>query len=70
VPIETIRAAKFQTTLPIFAAGGINITNAELVLKAGVNGIAVTSALLEAEDPEQTALAFKEGIRNVRKAKL
>jgi thiamine-phosphate pyrophosphorylase len=69
VPIETIRAAKFQTTLPIFAAGGINLNNAKLVLKAGVNGIAVTSALLKAEDPEQTALAFKEIIRNVRKAK-
>jgi thiamine-phosphate pyrophosphorylase len=69
VPIETIRAAKVQTTLPIFAAGGINLNNAERVLKAGVNGIAVTSALLKAEDPEQTALAFKEIIRNVRKAK-
>jgi len=69
VPIETIRAAKAQTTLPIFAAGGINLNNAERVLKAGVNGIAVTSALLKAEDPEQTALAFKEIIRNVRKAK-
>jgi thiamine-phosphate pyrophosphorylase len=69
VPIGTIRAAKCQTTLPIFAAGGINLNNAERVLKAGVNGIAVTSALLEAEDPEQTALAFKEIIRNVRKAK-
>ena len=70
VPIDTIRAAKLQTTLPIFAAGGINLNNAERVLKAGVNGIAVTSALLKAEDPEQTALAFKEIIRNVRKAKL
>jgi len=66
VPIETIRAAKVQTTLPVFAAGGINLNNAELVLKAGVNGIAVTSALLAAEDPEQTALAFKEIIRKVR----
>jgi thiamine-phosphate pyrophosphorylase len=70
VPIRTIRSAKFQTTLPIFAAGGINLNNVERVLQAGVNGIAVTSALLEAEDPEQTALAFKEVIRNVRKAKL
>jgi thiamine-phosphate pyrophosphorylase len=69
VPIETIRAAKVQTTLPIFAAGGINLNNAERVLKAGVNGIAVTSALLKAENPEQTVLAFKEIIRNVRKAK-
>lgn len=69
VPIETIKAAKLQTSLPVFAAGGINLNNAELVLKAGVNGIAVTAALLEAEDPEQKALAFKEIIRKVRKAK-
>jgi thiamine-phosphate pyrophosphorylase len=67
VPIETIRAAKFQTTLPIFAAGGINLNNAERVLKAGVNGIAVTSALLKAKDPEQTALAFKEIIRKLQR---
>jgi thiamine-phosphate pyrophosphorylase len=67
VPIETIRAAKFQTTLPIFAAGGINLNNAERVLKAGVNGIAVTSALLKAKDPEQTALAFKEIIHKLQR---
>lgn len=67
VPIETIRAAKHQTTLPVFAAGGINLDKAELVLKAGVNGIAVTSALIEAEDPKQTARKFKEIIRKVQR---
>jgi thiamine-phosphate pyrophosphorylase len=67
VPIDTIKAAKRQTTLPIFAAGGINLDKAEFVLKTGVNGIAVTSALIEAEDPKQTALAFKEIIRKARK---
>jgi thiamine-phosphate pyrophosphorylase len=67
VPIETIRAAKFQTTLPIFAAGGINLNNAERVLKAGVNGIAVTSALLKAKDPEQKARAFKEIIHKLQR---
>ena len=69
VPLETIKAAKRQTNLPIFAAGGINLNNAERVLKAGVNGIAVTSALIEAEDTKQTALKFKEIIRKARKAK-
>lgn len=69
VPIETIKAAKRQTALPIFAAGGINLNNAGLVLKAGVNGIAVTSAVIEAEDPKQTAVKFKEIIRRARKAK-
>lgn len=68
VPIETIKEANHQITLPIFAAGGINLDNAELILEAGVNGIAVTSALIEAEDPKQTAVAFKEIIRKARKS--
>jgi thiamine-phosphate pyrophosphorylase len=60
VSLETVRNARYVPSLSIFAAGGINLDNAHLVLEAGVDGIAVTSALLEAEDPEQTARAFKE----------
>jgi thiamine-phosphate pyrophosphorylase len=69
VSLETVRSARSLTSLSIFAAGGINLDNAHLVLEEGADGIAVTSALLKAKDPEQTALAFKEIIRNVRKAK-
>jgi thiamine-phosphate pyrophosphorylase len=60
ISIETVRNARSLTSLSIFAAGGINLDNAHLVLEAGTDGIAVTSALLKAKDPEQTARAFKE----------
>ena len=60
VSLETVRNARSLTSLSIFAAGGINLDNAHLVLEEGVDGIAVTSALLKAKDPEQTARAFKE----------
>jgi thiamine-phosphate pyrophosphorylase len=67
VPLETVKEARSRTSLSIFAAGGINLDNAHLVLKAGVDGIAVTSAILKAKDPEQTARSFQEIIRNYRR---
>lgn len=65
--LETVKTARSRTSLPIFASGGINLDNANLVLEAGVDGIAVTSAVLEAKDPEQTARLLKEIIHNYRK---
>jgi thiamine-phosphate pyrophosphorylase len=63
VPIETVKAARSRTRLPMFAAGGINVQNAHLILEAGADGVAVTSAILKARDPEQVARLFKETIR-------
>jgi thiamine-phosphate pyrophosphorylase len=66
VPLETIRAAKSRTTIPIFAAGGITPKNAHLVLEAGADGIAVTSAILKAKSPEQAAMSLKEIVDRYR----
>ena len=44
------------------AIGGINIDNVDAVVGAGVDGIAVVSALLRAEDPQSAAAALKEKI--------
>jgi thiamine-phosphate pyrophosphorylase len=66
VPIETVRAAKSRTTLPVFAAGGITPKNAHLVLEAGADGIAVISAILKAKDPEQAAKSLKEIVHKYR----
>lgn len=67
VPLETVRQAKSVTNLSIFAAGGINLKNAHLVLETGVDGIAVTSAILKSENPEQTAKAFQKIISQYNK---
>ena len=66
VPLDTIRAAKSVTGLPVFASGGINLSNAHLVLETGVDGIAVISAILKAQDPEQIAKSFKDIIHKYR----
>ncbi len=62
VPLEKISAARAETVLSMFAAGGINLENVKKVLATGVDGVAVTSALLRAENPKQTAMAFKDRI--------
>ena len=69
IPLHTIRLAKSLTRLPVFASGGINLSNVHSVLEAGVDGIAVISSILKAQNPEKTAESFKE-IINKYKAKI
>lgn len=59
IPLRTLRASKAMTDMPVFASGGITLSNAHLVLETGVDGIAVISAILKASDPKQTAESFK-----------
>lgn len=66
VPINSVKLAKSITKLPVFASGGITLSNAHLVLEAGADGIAVISAILKASDPEETARSFKEIISKYR----
>jgi len=66
VPLETIKAARSKTTIPIFAAGGITPKNAHLVLEAGADGIAVTSAILKAKNPEQAAKSLMDILDSYR----
>ncbi|MFC1925338.1 thiamine phosphate synthase, partial [Chloroflexota bacterium] len=53
--IETLQQIREKTTLPLIAIGGINNRNAEYVMEAGADGIAVISAVLGAEDVERAA---------------
>ena len=60
VSLNTVKTARSVTKLSIFAAGGITLENVHLLLEAGVDGVAVTSAILKAKEPKQAAKAFKE----------
>lgn len=59
IPLNTVRLAKSLTHLPVFASGGINLSNAHLVLETGADGIAVISSILKAQNPEKAAKSFK-----------
>lgn len=55
-PFETLKEAKRRITrIPVFAIGGISRENAQLVLKTGVDGIAVITSVFSLPDPEEAA---------------
>lgn len=56
--LEGLRGVRAMTRLPLVAIGGIHPDNAEQVLRAGADGLAVVSALCGAEDPCAAAQAF------------
>jgi thiamine-phosphate pyrophosphorylase len=66
IPLNTVRLAKSLAHLPVFASGGINLSNAHLVLETGVDGIAVISSILKAQNPEKAAKSFKEIMNKYR----
>ncbi len=67
VPLEAVRQAKRVVDIPVFASGGITVENAHLVLEAGADGLAIASSILNADDPEASARAFKQIIETYRK---
>jgi thiamine-phosphate pyrophosphorylase len=52
---EFVRAAHHQTSLPIFAIGGINETTVERTVAAGARRVAVSQAVEQADDPRSMA---------------
>jgi len=66
IPLHTIKSAKSLTHLPVFASGGINLSNVHLVLETGVDGIAVISSILKAQNPEKAAESFKKIINEYK----
>ena len=55
------------TALPMVAIAGINADNAAAVIATDVDGIAVVSAIVAAEDPKAAAARLKSVIATARK---
>lgn len=69
VPLSTVAEAKRRLKIPVFASGGINLKNVDQVLEKGVDGVAVISAILKADDPEIAAKYFKNKIIEYKSTK-
>ncbi len=66
VPFETIKEARKLTNMPIFASGGITLTNIETLLQIDIDGIAVISGIMNAKDVEQTTKMYKQKIQIIQ----
>lgn len=49
--IDGLREVRSAVRIPVLAIGGITAANAEAVVAAGADGVAVISAVLDAKDP-------------------
>ena len=62
VGLEYIEWASKNVNIPWFAIGGIDSENISEVLKAGASRVAVVRAIINAENPEASALNFLENL--------
>ncbi len=66
IGIEGLRKIVESVSVPVVAIGSINRQNAVEVLKTGVAGIAVISAIAAADDPEKAARELVELVRKFK----
>lgn len=66
VPLALVREAKQRVRIPVFASGGITLANAQRVLEAGADGLAVISAVFQAPVPEEAARQFKSLMKQIQ----
>jgi thiamine-phosphate pyrophosphorylase len=64
VGLQAIRRA---VDIPLVGIGGLNRQNAAAVVRCGADGVAVVSAIVAAEDPEQAARELLQVIRSARR---
>jgi thiamine-phosphate pyrophosphorylase len=52
---DLLRAVETEVRLPVFAIGGIDLSNLAAVLATGITRVAVSGAILASNDPGQAA---------------
>lgn len=60
VSIENVKKAKELTSMPVFVAGGISLDNIHDLKETKVNGVAVISAILQADNVAEKTKQFKQ----------
>ena len=60
ISLEIFQAAQRRVHVPVFAIGGITLANAQHVIDAGADGIAVVSGVFGAPDVEAAARALAQ----------
>jgi thiamine-phosphate pyrophosphorylase len=61
--ISGLANAVAQSSFPIVAIGGINVTNLEAVIATDVAGVALVSAICDAKSPQDVARKFRTLMR-------
>jgi thiamine-phosphate pyrophosphorylase len=62
--LEGVRRAAEAVSIPVIAIGGITAANAGDVIDAGAGGVAVISAIMDADDPRAAARALWQAVES------
>jgi thiamine-phosphate pyrophosphorylase len=57
--LEFVKAATSRTSLPAFALGGITLENVADVTAAGARRVALSQAVIQADDPQAVVMSFQ-----------
>jgi len=60
ISLEIFQEAKHRVHVPVFAIGGITIANAQQIIEAGADGVAIVSGVFGAPDVEAAARALAQ----------
>ena len=60
--VALVRAVVDAVRVPLVAVGGITAENAADVIAAGADGVAVISAIMDADDPQRAAAALRNAL--------
>lgn len=64
--VDTLKEICEQVNIPVFAIGGLNETNLEILRPASaIQGICVVSAIMQAADPYAKTLAIKQALKDL-----
>lgn len=63
--VETLTAIKKAVPIPVYAIGGLNATNVDAVKPAAVDGVAVVSAIMKADDPFSATQQLRQRVIDV-----
>jgi thiamine-phosphate pyrophosphorylase len=67
--LEGIKLARSLTDLPLVGIGGINRENAADVVIAGIDCVAVVSAIVSADNPEEAARDLKDRVQSAKRTR-
>lgn len=69
IGLEKLAVIAKSVKIPVVGIGGVTLTNAPAVIRAGAAGVAVISAVLGAADPAAAARALRSALENgIRKS--
>ncbi len=62
--LEGLARIRERVNIPLVGIGGLNADNAGEVIRHGADGVAVVSAIVSADDPEEAARQLKEIVKH------